>query len=108
MLPVASTDSRFITMSQFDWSQVNLTNEQREAIEEMKHDLEQAVLTERDLTLELGKQAGLNAIGKSYKPVNNFLKPKPPKFTCGNPEDAHRFVRDLRDYFALLGLKDTE
>jgi hypothetical protein len=58
--------------------------------------------------LELGRQTGLNAIGKKYKPVNNFLKPKPPKFNCGYPEDAHRFVRQLKDYFILLGLEDTE
>jgi hypothetical protein len=70
----------------FDWSKVTLTNEAREAIEEMQHELHQAVKIERDLTLELGRQTGLNAIGKTYKLVNNFLKPKPPKFNCGNPQ----------------------
>ena len=87
--------------SGLDWTTV--PKEHQKEYGQLQYDLTKLKQENEKLLKEVGSQT---IVAKNS--VNSFIKPKPPKYSGGNAEESNRFIRELKDYFSLLGLKESE
>ena len=92
-----------------DWS--TLTPEQSQALSHIQGANSRLDAERRKAIADLERLEDVHEnLKSSIKPttVAGFVKPKPPKYNDGTPEETIKFTRELRDYFKLMGIKTSD